>query len=213
MPAPTNTPAPAPTSSPVGGGTLSGNYSGTIATTGGSDSYTVTPSSGGSIAVGSCAVSTGDAVALYLYGPSGALLSSGSANSYCNWASASVSAGQTYTVKTVMTGGSGLYRSAWSVNGAPVVWNVGGSIDGSGTSKSYSFPTLGAGAVALSSCGPTGTNYNRALTSSNGAALASAATGSACASLSYTSGGRALYRLVESSVSGSGAWNGTITTQ
>lgn len=192
---------------------MAGNYSATIATSGGSDSYVITPGTGGSVTVGACAVDTGRQIALSLYDASGAQLASAAGGSYCAWVSANVSAGQTYTVQTLISGGSGLYRSAWAVNGAAVSWSPNGSLTSSGSSKSYSFPTLGSGTVSISTCGPAGAVFALSLADSHGTTLAQSTAPTACQAVSYSVSGRGLYRLEEASVSGTGPWNGSISTQ
>jgi hypothetical protein len=125
------------TSTPVAG-TQSGTYSGTIAAVGASDSYTFAPTVSGPAVVGTCGVDTGSYFTLAVY-RSGQLLASGTNANYCNWTSLSVSAGQVYTVTTTAhTGVTGIYRSSWSVNGAPVVWTASGTLSAtSGSSATH----------------------------------------------------------------------------
>lgn len=191
---------------------MAGTHSGSIASVGGADSYTFVPGSSGGATIGSCGIDNGNRYDLYIYDSHNTLLGSGLGASYCNWVSLSLTAGQAYSVKTLSVAGTGLYRSAWSVGGARVTWNVSGSIPTMGASKTFSFPTLNGGAIMLSTCGPAGATYGLALLSAGGTTLASAAAPSNCQTLSYTAGSRALFRLQETAVSGSGAWSGTITT-
>ncbi len=206
-PAPTNTPTPTPTP----GGAASGTYSGSV-TSGGSDSYTFTPGVSGSSTVGTCAISTSNDFDLYVYNSSGTLLGSGTTSSYCDYVSLSVTAGQTYTVKTVSYSGGGTYRSAWNVNGAQVVWNVSGTISSSGGSQVFAFLTLSAGTITLSTCGPSGTDFDLYLLSANNSTLASSTSSSTCETITYTPSSRGLFRLKEVSYSGTGSWSGTIKT-
>ena len=87
-----------------------------------------------------------------------------------------------------------------------------GTLGTSGGSQTASFLTLSAGPIALSTCGPSGSNFDLYLLSASGSRLATAASPSNCESLSYTASARGLFRLKEVSVSGTGAWSGTITT-
>ncbi|MFI5270015.1 MAG: hypothetical protein ACHQ7M_21770, partial [Chloroflexota bacterium] len=215
-PTPTNTPAAPPTGTPTAtptsppGGAASGNYSGSIVSSGGSDSYSFTPGAGGSATIGMCATNFGYNFTLKLYA-GGSLLGSSSTSSYCQWINTTLSSGRGYTVQTTAVSGSGLYRSAWSVNGAPVVWNAAGTIATAGASNSFSFPTLRAGPLRISTCGPAGTEFHLALSKGNGTTVASSTAHSNCQSLSYTVGTPDLFHMVESSVSGSGPYSGSIT--
>lgn len=191
---------------------MSGNHSGSIVATGATSSYTFAPGSGGTATVASCAISNGAVYSVAIYGAGGSLLGKGTTSSYCNWASAPVSAGQTYTVTTSAVSGSGTYRSAWSVNGATVSWSAGSTLGTTGASKSFSFPIVNAGPIAVSSCGPPGTIFDLALTSASGSTLATSTAPSNCQSLAYTPPARGLFRMIETSVSGTGAYTATITT-
>jgi hypothetical protein len=191
----------------------SGTHTGTITTAGGSSNYSFIPGSSGPSTVGSCAINLGNVYQLSVYDSSGTLLGSGTASSYCNWVDlTTVTAGLTYTVKTVAVSGTGNYRSAWNVNGAQVAWTVGGSL-GSGASTTFRFPTLSAGPMTLSSCGPAGTDFDLYLLDAHGATLASSTSPSNCESLTYTPAARDLYQLKEVSFRGNGSWTGTITTE
>ena len=192
-------------------GLVSGTYYGTLPAAGSSDSYTFIPSATGTATLGSCALSTANSATLSVYNSGGTLLGRDTSGSYCAWASAGVSAGQSYVVKTV--GGAGAYRSAWSLNGAVVVWNVASALPAEGrNSQTVSFPALGAGTITLATCGPSGTTFDLALLDASYRTLASAATPAICESLTYNAPARGLFRLQETATSGGGAWSGTIET-
>ena len=169
----TNTATVTATATSTPTGPVSGTHSGTIASVGGSDSYTFTPGTSGATVVGECAVDTGNRYSLYVYDSNHTLLGSGTNSSYCNWAGVTVTAGQTYTVTTVSVAHSGDYRSSWSVGGALVIWKPFGTLETTGTSKTFSFPTLAGGQIAISACGPNGTIYYASLLDANGNTLAS----------------------------------------
>ena len=209
---PTNTPTrPAPTSTPAPtGGASSGTHSGSIASSGASDSYTFTPGASGASTIGTCATSTANDYDLYVYNSAGTQLASSTTSSYCEWVGVNVVAGQTYTVKTLSYAGTGTYRSAWNVNGAQVVWSVSGSIGASGGNQTFSFPALSSGAISLSSCGPAGADFDLYLLDAGNAQLAASTTSSNCEALTYTPSARGLFRLEEVAYSGTGAWSGTI---
>jgi hypothetical protein len=209
-PTATNTPVPTPPSNAAGS---SGRQTGVISAAGGASSYTFVAGSDGPATIGSCAITTSNVYTLYVYDSSGTLLGSGTNSSYCNWVNITASASQTYTVKTVSVTGTGVVRSAWSINGAPVLWTIAsGSISTTGGVQESDFLTLGSGTMTLSTCGPAGTTFNLYLYSATGVRLASATAASNCQSLSYTPSSRDLYRLREQAVSGPGAWTGTITS-
>jgi len=209
----TKSPTPAPTATqPPTGGPASGTHSGSIGTAGATDSYTFTPGASGSATIGTCATSAGNDYDLYLYNSAGTLLASSTTSSYCEWVGVPVSAGQTYTVKTLAYSGTGIYRSAWSVGGAQVTWNVSGSIGSSGGGEYFSFPILSARTINLSTCGPAGTDFDLYLQDPAYNTLASSTTPSNCEAVSYTPSARGLFRLEEVSYSGTGAWSGTIKT-
>ncbi len=211
---PTATATPSATSTPTSGGAASGSFSGTINTSGGSDSTPFTPGVSGTAAIGMCATYTANDFDLYVYDSSNNLLGSSTSPSNCEWLSLPLSAGQTYTIKTVSFNGTGIFRWAWSVNGAKVVWNVSGSIPSAGGGQYFSFPILHAtDNIALSTCGPSGSDFDLYLTNAAYAVLASSTSPSNCESLSLTPGSLGLYRLEEVSFTGTGAWSGTITTR
>jgi len=209
----TATPVPPTATLPPVGGPASGTHSASIATSGASDSYTFTPGVSGSATVGMCAASTGDRYNLYVYNSAGTLLASGTTASNCQWVGVNVGEGQAYTVKTVARSGTGAYSSAWSVNGAQVVWSVSGSITTNGGSQYVSFPILSAGPISLSSCGPAGANYDLYLQNARFRTLNSSTSTSNCEALTYTPSARGIFRLEEVSYSGTGPWTGTIKSQ
>lgn len=204
---------PAPPGTTIPCGSLAASIALSIPAAGGSSSYTFMAGASGPAAIGSCATTTRAVFDLSVYDSSGALLGSGTTPSYCNWVDATVSAGRTYTVTTVAVTGTGTYRSAWSINGAPVVWNTNGTISTPGAAGTVGFPTLSAAPISISTCGPAGTTFALYLDSASGATLASATAPSNCQSLTYTPGARGLFLLQEAAVSGSGAWAGSITAQ
>jgi len=209
----TKSPTPAPTATqPSTGGLAAGTHSSSIGTAGAADSYTFTPGASGSATIGTCATSAGNDYDLYVYNSAGALLASSTTSSYCEWVGVTVSAGQTYTVKTLAYSGTGLYRSAWSVGGTQVTWNVSGAIGSSGGAEYFSFPTLSARAINISTCGPAGKDFDLYLQDPAYNTLASSTTPSNCESISYTPSARGLFRLEEVSYNGAGAWSGTIKT-
>jgi hypothetical protein len=161
-----------------------------------------------------CSASTANDFDLYVYDSSNNLLGSSTSPSYCEWLNLPLTAGQTYTIKTVSFSGTGTFRWAWSVNGAKVVWSVSGSIPTVGGNQFFSFPILHAtDNIALSTCGPSGSDFDLYLASAGYAVLASSTSPSNCEALSRTPGSLGLYRLEEVSFTGTGAWSGTITTQ
>ena len=200
------------TATPRAGGAASGTHSGSIATGGAASSYPFTPGMSGSATIGMCPTSTTNDYDLYVYDSSGTLLAASYTPSSCEWITLGVSAGHAYTVKTVSYTGSGTYRWAWSVGNAPVVWHASGTISTSGGNQYFSIPTLSAGPMALSLCGPSGAHDTLYLQDAGYHTLASATAPSACQSLSYTPGARGLYRVEAVAAGGTGAWSGTFST-
>lgn len=214
----------------------SGTFSDNIASVGGSSSYSFIPSASGPLSVGSCAVTNGYTYTVSLADSTGSIGSGGTGAATCNYATATVSAGSVYTVTTTAISGTGAYRSAWNVNSAPVVWSLSNifgfavfsptvmeppilvsvpySITVAGGSQSVSFPALSNGQIALSTCGPAGSDFNLYLKSASNAILASSTAASNCQALTYTPTAPGLFRLVETSpFSDTGPWSGTITTE
>jgi hypothetical protein len=218
QPAPTPTPRAA-TGTPRHGrpkaprGPLAGTHSSSIAAIGGASSYTFTPAAGGQATVGSCAIAGGASLALYVYDSDHVLVGRGVAASNCEWASLRVRAGRTYTVTSAALHGRGLYRSAWSVQGASVVWNLRGAIGASGGSQTFSVPALRGGALSLTTCAPAGARFALHLINASGLTLASAAPRLHCQALSYTVHARGIFRLWEVAHGSAGAWSGTIKTE
>lgn len=214
----TTTTPPTPTSTPVTSGPSSGSYEGFVGSVGDVDYYVMTPTVGGSANVATCAVDTSAQFSLFVYDDANNLITSSATPSNCQWVSLAVSAGQSYIVKTVAVTLNpsdllpGLYTSAWNVNGAPVVWSVFGDIVSAGASQSFSFPTLSGGSMVLSTCGPSGTNFDLYLLDAQNNILHSSTTPSNCQSFSYVAGTRGQFQLQEQSVSGTGVWTGYITT-
>ena len=200
------------TVTPHAGGAASGAHSGSIATGGAASSYPFTPGMSGSATIGMCPISTNNDYDLYVYDRSGTLLAASDTPASCEWATFDVTAGHAYTVNTVSYTGSGAYRWAWSVDNAPVVWHVSGTIRASGGNQYLSIPTLSAGPMALSLCGPSGAHDNLYLKDAGYHTLASATAPSTCQSLSYTPVARGLYRVEVVAVGGTGAWSGTFST-
>ncbi len=221
--APTQTATPTATTTPLPTQTAtttatpvnpsSGTAARSITVVGATSSYTFTAGVSGPATIGSCALTTTNQYALYVFDSQGTQVGQGVTPSYCNWVDTALNGGQTYTVSTVAISGTGSYRSAWSINDASVVWTTGGSIAKAGGSNYFGFPTLSARPLSLSTCGPAGADFDLYLISATGALLTGSASPSNCESLTYTPSTRGLFRLDEVAAQGSGPWSGTITTQ
>ena len=190
----------------------SGTFSGNFPLPGGAGRYAFKPDIGGIATVGVCAASpTAASIDLLLSDDAGKAIASGTSPSYCNWAVATVSAGQVYTATVATHAGAGRYVAAWSVNGAAVVWSAGGALPRRGATV-QSFLTLSAGTVSLSACGPQGTIFDTYLTDPYGNSLAGSTAPTACQALAFTQASPGLFHLKVAVASGTGGWSGTIIT-
>lgn len=185
----------------------------------GTASYTFTAGASGPTTVGQCPHSLMLNNELAVYDSARRLLAQMATTpamkdgSECNWVGISATAGRTYTVVVSARTRSGhfVYSSAWSINHAPVTWQMESTTHVT-RRYDYNFVNLSPDTMRATVCGLTHATFTLSFKSGKDVVLASTARPARCQSLAYTPPNRDNYRLQVLAVRGSGAWSGTITT-